>query len=124
MEAREERQFARMRSGLSKLDLLVLDELGYVPASKIGAELLFDVISTAYERASLIVTTNLPFENWTRGPGQQAIDGSDLGQADPSLPHSGNARRQLPASGGETASWREEEEGQDGTGPEGEQRRD
>jgi DNA replication protein DnaC len=35
-----------------------LDELGYVPASKVGAELLFDVISTAYERTSIIVTTN------------------------------------------------------------------
>ena len=38
-------------------DLLVLDELGYVPTSKVGAELLFDVISTAYERSSIIVTT-------------------------------------------------------------------
>jgi DNA replication protein DnaC len=46
-------------------DLLVLDELGYVPTSKVGAELLFDVISTAYERTSIIVTTNLPFEQWT-----------------------------------------------------------
>ena len=48
LEAREERQLTRLRSQLSKLDLLVLDELGYVPASKVGAELLFDVISTAY----------------------------------------------------------------------------
>ena len=50
MEAREERQLLRMKAQLAKLDLLVLDELGYVPASKLGAELLFDVISTAYER--------------------------------------------------------------------------
>ena len=41
----------------------MLDELGYVPASKVGAELLFDVISTADERTSLMVTTNLPFES-------------------------------------------------------------
>ncbi len=47
---------------LAKLDLLILDELGYVPASKAGAELLFDVIATTYERNSVIVTTNLPFE--------------------------------------------------------------
>jgi DNA replication protein DnaC len=46
------------------LDLLVLDELGYVPASKVGAELLSDVTSTAYERSSVMVTTNLPFEKW------------------------------------------------------------
>ena len=78
MEAREERQLARMRTQLSKLDLLVLDELGYVPASKIGAELLFDVISTAYERTSLIVTTNLPFENWTEVLGSERLTGATL----------------------------------------------
>jgi len=38
-----------------------LDELGYVPASKAGAELLFDVIATAYERTSVVLTTNLGF---------------------------------------------------------------
>jgi DNA replication protein DnaC len=48
-----------MKSGLAKFDLLILDELGYVPASKLGAELLFEVISSAYERQSLIVTANL-----------------------------------------------------------------
>jgi len=46
MEARDERSFLRLKGQLAKLDLLVLGELGYVPASKIGAELLFDVIST------------------------------------------------------------------------------
>ena len=65
MEARDERSLLGLKARLAKLDLLVLDELGYVPASKIGAELLFDVISSAYERCSLIVTTNLPFESWT-----------------------------------------------------------
>jgi len=51
-----QRVLTRMKGQLAKLDLLILDELGYVPASKLGAELLFDVISTAYERTSLIVT--------------------------------------------------------------------
>jgi DNA replication protein DnaC len=78
MEAREERQLARMRSQLAKLDLLILDELGYVPASKVGAELLFDVISTAYERTSMIVTTNLPFENWTEVLGSERLTGAAL----------------------------------------------
>jgi DNA replication protein DnaC len=64
LEAREERQLGRLKSQLAKLDLLILDELGYVPASKAGAELLFDVIGTAYERTSVVVTTNLPFEQW------------------------------------------------------------
>ncbi len=78
IEAREERQLTRMRTQLSKLDLLVLDELGYVPATKVGAELLFDIISTAYERTSLIVTTNLPFENWTEVLGSERLTGATL----------------------------------------------
>lgn len=50
----------------------------YVPASKAGAELLFDVIATAYERNSLIVTTNLPFENWTGVLGSERLTGAAL----------------------------------------------
>jgi len=78
MEAREERELGRLKKQLSRLDLLVLDELGYVPASKLGAELLFDVISTAYERTSLIVTTNLPFENWVEVLGSERLTGAAL----------------------------------------------
>jgi len=77
-EAREERQLTRLRSQLAKLDLLVLDELGYVPASQVGAELLFDVISTAYERSSVIVTTNLPFEEWKEVLGSERLTGAAL----------------------------------------------
>ena len=78
MEAREERELGRLKKQLSRLDLLVLDELGYVPASKLGAELLFDVISSAYERTSLIVTTNLPFENWVEVLGSERLTGATL----------------------------------------------
>jgi DNA replication protein DnaC len=78
MEAHADRQLMRLRARLSKLDLLVLDELGYVPASKVGAELLFDVISTAYERTSIIMTTNLPFENWTEVLGSERLTGAVL----------------------------------------------
>jgi DNA replication protein DnaC len=78
MEAREERVLSRLKSQLSKLDLLVLDELGYVPASKLGAELLFDVVSTAYERSSVIVTTNLPFEEWKEVLGSERLTGATL----------------------------------------------
>jgi DNA replication protein DnaC len=78
LEAKEERQLLRLRQLLGKLDLLILDELGYVPASKAGAELLFDVIATAYERNSLIVTTNLPFENWTEVLGSERLTGAAL----------------------------------------------
>ena len=78
MEAREDRELMRLKKQLTKLDLLILDELGYVPASKVGSELLFDVISTAYERMSLIVTTNLPFENWTEVLGSERLTGATL----------------------------------------------
>jgi len=78
LEAREERNLLRIKSQLAKLDLLVLDELGYVPTSKVGAELLFDVISTAYERTSIIVTTNLPFEQWTEVLGSERLVGATL----------------------------------------------
>jgi len=78
IEAREQRQLTRLKTQLAKLDLLILDELGYVPTSKLGAELLFDVISTAYERTSVIVTTNLPFENWTEVLGSERLTGATL----------------------------------------------
>ena len=78
IEARDERTFLRLKSQLAKLDLLVLDELGYVPATKVGAELLFDVIATAYERTSMIVTTNLPFESWTEVLGSERLTGATL----------------------------------------------
>ena len=91
LEAREERQLTRLRSQLRKLDLLVLDELGYVPASQVGAELLFDVISTAYERSSVIVTTNLPFEEWREVLGSERLTGATLDPAD--APHARSWRR-------------------------------
>ncbi len=78
IEARDERSFMRLKAQLARLELLVLDELGYVPASKVGAELLFDVISTAYERNSLIVTSNLPFESWTEVLGSERLTGATL----------------------------------------------
>ena len=77
-EADQERHLLRMRQQLAKLDLLVLDEFGYVPASKAGAELLFDVIGTAYERSSVILTTNLAFENWTEVLGNERLTGAAL----------------------------------------------
>jgi DNA replication protein DnaC len=67
LEAKEERQLLRLRQQLGKLDLLILDELGYVPASKAGAELLFDVIATAYERNSRCRTRSWPPPRYLRG---------------------------------------------------------
>jgi hypothetical protein len=75
---RQERQLERLLNHLEKPHLLVLDELGYVPFSKAGAELLFEVISRAYERQSLILTTNLPFEQWTEILGNERLIGALL----------------------------------------------
>jgi DNA replication protein DnaC len=74
----EERQLARLGSQLAKLDLLVLDELGYLPASKVGAELLFNGIRTPYVRSSVIVTTKLPFEEWKEVLGSERLTGATL----------------------------------------------
>ncbi len=63
-------------SGTGKTHLA--SALGYVPFSKTGAELLFEVISRAYERLSLIVTTNLPFESWTEVFGSERLTGALL----------------------------------------------
>jgi DNA replication protein DnaC len=77
-ECREERWLQRFQRQLQRLHLLVLDELGYVPFSKAGAELLFEVISQAYEHHSLMVTSNLPFEEWTEVFGSERLTGALL----------------------------------------------
>jgi DNA replication protein DnaC len=77
-EAREQRQLQRMLRQLERHHLIVLDEVGYVPFSQLGAELLFEVISRAYERVSLIITTNLPFEQWTEVCGSERLTGAIL----------------------------------------------
>ena len=78
LEKREERQMERLLGQLERHQLLLLDELGYVPFTKAGAELLFEVVSRAYERTSLIVTTNLPFEQWTEVMGSERLTGALL----------------------------------------------
>ena len=78
LEARDTRTLQRLHKQLERLDLLLLDELGYVPFSKAGAELLFEVVSRAYERTSLLVTTNLPFAQWTEVLGSERLTGALL----------------------------------------------
>jgi DNA replication protein DnaC len=64
IEAREERQVTRLENHIRRCDLIVVDELGYVPLKRNEAEHLFGFFSQCYERTSLIVTTNLPFAAW------------------------------------------------------------
>jgi len=78
VECREEKRLQRLQKQLERLHLLVLDELGYVPFSKTGAELLFEMISRAYEQNSLMLTSNLPFEEWTDVFGSERLTGALL----------------------------------------------
>ena len=63
--ARDEKRLLRLQRQVAGYKLLIIDELGYVPLSQTGAELLFEVFSQRYERGSTIVTSNLPFDEWT-----------------------------------------------------------
>ena len=63
---------------LSRLSLLIIDELGFVPLSRTGAELLFEVFSQRYERGSTLVTTNLPFDEWTEVFSSKRLTGALL----------------------------------------------
>ena len=63
---------------LAKYKLLIIDELGFVPLSKTGAELLFEVFSQRYEGGSTLVTSNLPFDEWTEVFGSERLTGALL----------------------------------------------
>ena len=78
LEARDERRLLRCQKQLAKQDLLIVDELGYVPLSKTGAELLFEVFSQRYEQGSTLVTSNLPFNEWTEVFGSERLTGALL----------------------------------------------
>jgi DNA replication protein DnaC len=64
LEAQQERQILRLEAQIKRRDLIVLDELGYIPFSKLGAEHLFGFFSQCYEQTSIVMTTNLPFAEW------------------------------------------------------------
>lgn len=66
VEAQHFNQLGRGLARWSRFDLICIDEVGYVPLAELGAELLFQVISDRAERAAVIITTNLPFSEWTQ----------------------------------------------------------
>ena len=78
LEARDDKRLLRFQKQLAKQDLLIVDELGYVPLSKTGAELLFEIFSQRYEQASTLVTSNLPFNEWTEIFGSERLTGALL----------------------------------------------
>jgi DNA replication protein DnaC len=66
IEARQEKDLQRLLARYARFELLILDELGYIPFSKEGAELLFQVLAERHEKGSVIITTNLGFADWTQ----------------------------------------------------------
>jgi DNA replication protein DnaC len=66
VEAKHTMQLARVQARWARYDLIAIDELGYVPLAELGAELLFQIIGDRSEQAAVILTTNLPFSEWTQ----------------------------------------------------------
>jgi DNA replication protein DnaC len=115
MEARDEKRLLRLQAQLAAHKLLIVDELGYVPLSPTGAELLFEIFSQRYERGSILVTSNLPFEEWTSVFGSERLTGAlldrlthhvhilELNGESYRLKHSKSRRRKTPAPANEDA---------------------
>lgn len=78
IESYDEKHFLKIKNKLFSYDLVIIDELGYVPLSKTGGELLFDIFSQMYEQRSMIITTNLPFTEWTSVFGCEHLTGALL----------------------------------------------
>jgi DNA replication protein DnaC len=66
VEARDKRELGRLERRLARIDVLILDELGFVPFDRTGGELLFNAIANRYERKSVVVTSNLSFSEWPK----------------------------------------------------------
>jgi DNA replication protein DnaC len=78
MEARDDKALLRFKRQSTRKELVIVDEFGYVPFSKTGAELLFEFFAERYERGSVMVTTNLPFDQWTEMLGCERLTGALL----------------------------------------------
>lgn len=78
IEAQDDKRLLRLQRQLAGCELLIIDELGFVPLSKTGAELLFELISQRYERGATIITSNLPFDEWTSIFGDERLTGALL----------------------------------------------
>jgi len=78
LEARDEKRLRILQKQLAAVQLLIVDELGYVPFTPSGAELLFEVFSRRYERGATLITSNLPFDEWTSVFGSERLTGALL----------------------------------------------
>ena len=73
LEAKDGRNLGRLQQRLYRADLLIVDELGFVPFDRTGGELLFNVFSDRYERRSTLLTTNLSFSEWVKVFGDEKL---------------------------------------------------
>ena len=78
IDARDEKRLLRFQKQIAAYELLIVDELGYVPLSKTGAELLFETFSQRYAHTSTLITSNLPFDEWTEIFGSERLTGALL----------------------------------------------
>lgn len=77
-ESQASLRLSHQERSLAQMDLLVIDEIGYVPFSEKGAQLFFQVVAQSYERQSLIMTTNLDFSQWPQVFGSEQLTGALL----------------------------------------------
>ena len=77
-EAQASLRLSHLERSLAQMDLLIIDEIGYVPFSEKGAQLFFQVVAQSYERQSLIMTTNLDFSQWPQVFGSEQLTGALL----------------------------------------------
>ena len=98
MEARDKRRLLNLLRQISCLGLLIIDELGFVPLSPTGAELLFEVFSQRYERGSIHDDHQPALRRVDRGVRPGTTDRSVAGPSGPPRPHPGDERRKLTAS--------------------------
>jgi DNA replication protein DnaC len=101
VEAKHQLQLGRALARWARYDLIALDEVGYVPPAEVGAEFLFQVIAERAEKAAVLVTTNLPFSEWT-----QVIPNARLCKALTALPTERISSRPVPSPTASAAHWR------------------